>query len=71
MADDESNLARFGWAPGQLCYIDENGNTIRIGPITPEDRTMIEKLQAAGYKLKPEYAQLLAEEEPTGDWQRE
>jgi hypothetical protein len=46
MSDDESNLARFGRAPGQLSYIDDDGNTVRIGEITPEDQAMIDKLKA-------------------------
>jgi hypothetical protein len=52
MADDESNLDRFGWSSGQLCYIDANGNKVRIGEISPEDQAMIENLKAAGYQLK-------------------
>lgn len=42
----KSNLDRFGWSSGQLSYIDENGNKVRIGPISPEDQAMIDKLTA-------------------------
>jgi hypothetical protein len=44
--DDESNLDRFGWSSGQLCYIDDDGNKVRIGEITPQDQAMIDKLTA-------------------------
>lgn len=56
--DDESNLDRFGWSSGQLSYIDDQGNKVRIGPISPEDQAMIDKLTA-------ERAQ-----QPTGDRKR-
>lgn len=47
MAEEEQgNLDRFGWGPGQLSYIDDNGNKVRIGEISPEDQKIIDKLKA-------------------------
>lgn len=55
MAENDGNLDRFGWGSGQLSYIDDNGNKVRIGEISPEDQKMIDKLKAerAGDVAKP------------------